>query len=282
MKLQLNNEWRLGDSEIDLFKKMSQILSRSYNTLFIEETHQHYIHYHSPTVDQTACREISDLWIIAYSPSEKRIRMTFLQAKYHRKDIRPTRVFHGDYFQYELLANRPQLIDGGRFRFPLNILRFGCCDSLGSYGIFYVDNNKRIDMAYCCAKMLTISDKPSSYGQFIVSLSFPPQTVNEDTGNCNCNICSELNYTFDIDVFTHYLLHLKIGSELFFKNTDILLFIKNLLQRTVNIQVITPLINLINDSFDSNPNLGDNLFKFDEGNPNILITDVDKKEDSKE
>lgn len=277
MKLQLNNEWSLGDSEIDLFRKMSQILSRNYNTLFIEETHQHYIHYHSPTVNQTACREISDLWIIAYSPSQKRIRMTFLQAKYHRKDIRPTRVFHGDYFQYELLANRPQLIDGGRFRFPLNILRFGCCDSLGSYGIFFVDDNKNIDMAYCCASWLTASDTPSHYGQFIVNLSFPPHTVDEDTVDCNCNICSELNYTFDIDVFTNYLLDLKIGSELFFENNDILLYVKNFLLKNDNIPDTTTLINLINDGFIRNQDSGDNLFKYDGGNPYILIIDVDKK-----
>lgn len=282
MKSQLNHLWSLGDTEIDLFRKMSLILSRAYDTLFIEESHQHRISYHSETINSTAYRELSDLWIIAYSPIEGRIRTTFLQAKYHRKNILPLRTFHGDYFQYELLSTRPLLSSGSSFNFPSNILDFDCCDSVGSYGVFYVDESKKIDMAYCSASLLTADNTPTHYCQFFVNLSFPPEKIDEQLILCNCNSCSELNYTFDIDSFTENLLKLNIGAEVFREYAEIISFLKIFLQKNLNNQNVNQLLNLINDGFNGGGNDGNDLFKSDGGNPNMLLINVDGKYKNKE
>ncbi|MCS4302399.1 hypothetical protein [Chryseobacterium sp. BIGb0232] len=277
MKSQLNQIWALGDTEIDLFRKMSNILSIEYGTLFIEETHQHRICFDSNVINEPAYRELSDLWIIAYSPIEKRIRMTFLQAKYHRKNLLPSRIFHGDYFQYELLSTRPLLTHGSSFNFPANILKFDCCDSVGSYGVFYIDYDKKIDMAYCCASQLTADNEPTSYRQFFVNLSFPPITVSEQIIKCRCNICSELNYTFDIDIFTENLLELNIGAEVLQEHFDIISFLKFFLQRNLINENLNQLLDLINDDFNGGRIDGNDFFKSEGGNPHILLINVDGK-----
>lgn len=274
MKVELNSKWNKGDTEIDLFRKMNLILSMTYNTLFIEETHQRRIDFHSVTINRVVSRELSDLWIITFSPNQKRIRTTFLQAKYHRKNILPSGTFKGDYFQHELLSTRPNLLNGGSFNFPLNILSFSCCNSIGSYGIFYVDNIKSIDMAYCCASNLTSAITPSSYGQISVNLSFPNKTL-PTINNCNCNFCSELNYTYDINFFTQNLLQLNIGAEIqFYPNISI--FIKNTLQKKIASTEVANLISLI-DELSKNSSNNEDSEIFEEGNPNILIINVDEK-----
>lgn len=277
MKLQLNKAWIAGDTEVDLFRKMSKILSATYNVTFVEETHQHRISYHSNTINQTALRELSDLWIIAFSQSQKRIRTTFLQAKYHRNNILPTGVFHADYFQYELLSTRPKLLSGSSFNFPADILTFSCCDSIGTYGVFYIDSTKSIDMAYCCASNLNVGSVPTTYGQFSVDLAFP--TIPSAVNNCNCDVCSELNYTYDIDVFTDNLLQLNIGAEIQFY-PEILDYVKNILRKN-NIISMPDLFNLIDETLDFNSGdnkiNNENLDKFEDGNPNILIINVDER-----
>ncbi len=276
MKAQLNHRWSKGDSEIHLFRKMSDILSANYDTLFIRETHQRRISYHSETINHEASRELSDLWIIAYSPRQKRVRTTYLQAKYHRKNILPHGVFKGDYFQYELLAHRPILLHGGAMNFPLDVLSGSCCDSVGSYGIFYIEDDGFLNLAYCCASNLSFVEQPTTYGQFSINLSFPddPQGIKF----CKCFTCAEFNYTFEIDTFTDHLLQLHIGEELVY-NYPGLIFLRNFFMRNITGSNVSSLINTIDDIVGGNNNTGgdDDFFKSEGGNPNILLINVDKK-----
>ena len=153
---------------------MSSILSARYNVTFVGVTHQQYVSFHCKNINQIATREISDLWIISFSPSLQKARMTFLQAKYHRANLsQQHRTFRGDYFQYELLSQRPTLttIVGQKFNFPPDILSFSCCGSIGSYGVFFIDNNDQIDLAYCSAEYLTTNSiLPTAYGQYLIDL----------------------------------------------------------------------------------------------------------------
>lgn len=279
MKTQLNHAWSKGDSEIKLFRKMSEILSTNYNVAFIEETHLHTISYHSATINQTAARELSDLWIITFSPSKKRIRTTFLQAKYHRQNILPSGTFKGDYFQFELLSTRPPLLTGSSFNFPADILSFSCCDSVGTYGVFYIDDTASIDMAYCCASKLTPAAVPTTYGQFSVPLIFPTDPIS--INSCNCNTCGELNYTYDIDFFTNNLLQLKIGAEIQFY-PEIVSFVRTALSTsTVNNTATSELISLIDNGFRGPTDTSETVNRSSEGNPHILIINVDEKESTK-
>lgn len=280
MKSELNKISTIKDSEITLFRNMSSILSAKYSVTFIGETHQQYVSYQSAQVRQTATREISDLWIIAFSPTKRKVRMTFLQAKYHRGILdNLNRIFVGDYFQYELLSQRPTLtaIVGHRYNFPLDILSFSCCNSVGSYGVFFIDNKNQIDLAYCCANNLsTTTALPSSYSSYRVDLDIP--FFNTHTFNsCNCKTCSELISCFDIDTFTNSILKLEIGAELTYHPT-ILSFVRNVLRQQTSNTTVNQLTNFIDNSGIITATANDNVF---DGLPtNLLIINTDEEQAS--
>ncbi len=277
MKAQLNAVWKTVDTEVDIFRKMSNILKVNYHVAFIEETHQHSITYYSPTVRRNAIRELSDLWIIAFSPSKKRIKTTFLQAKYHNSNILLARIFRADFFQFELLSTRPSLLKGSIFNFPPDALSFGCCNSVGCYGVFYIDSTATIDMAYCSANLLTNrSVAPKRYRQAPVNLVFPSVPIS--VSNCNCNVCTELNYTYDIDFFTQNLLELNIGAELQV-HPQMLSFVKNIMIRMSNTIAINQLINTIDSFVESGlwDMINESTKNINPGNPNIFIINVDEK-----
>lgn len=206
MKIEINQVATIKNGEITLFREMSNILSRHYSTTFIQETHQHYVRFNSPTIGCTAKREIADLWIIAFSPSSMKIRMTFLQAKFHRGILdQHNTEFRGDYFQYELLATRAAITNAGsRVNLPTNILSAQCLPSVGSYGVFFIDHGNQIDLAYCSAKYLTASTQPTHYAGFQTKLNIP--FYNSQTfGDCDCPGWEELISCFNIDDFTKRL-----------------------------------------------------------------------------
>ncbi len=182
-------------------------------------------------------------------------------------------MFHADYFQFELLSTRPQLLSGSSFNFPHDILSFSCCDSIGTYGVFYVDNTKSIDLAYCCASLLAASLTPNNYGQISVDLTFPQNSIS--VSNCHCNACSELNYTYDIDFFTNNLLQLNIGSELEYY-PQILSYVKSALRRLKANPVVSDLITFV-DGLNIDTNIDETVNESWEGSPNILIINVDEK-----
>jgi hypothetical protein len=279
MKSQLNAIWHRSDWEVDLFRKMSTILSRYYKVTFIEEVHQKKINYLSNTIKITAVREIADLWIIAYSPLQGKAKMTFLQAKYHRGQLNRPGVFAADFFQYELLSTRPLLTGGGTYNFPLDILNFSCCDSVASYGIFYYDGNNQIDLAYSSASLLTNnSAAPATYGQHPVDLEFPSSAAAFQ--NCTCNTCQELNYTYDIDTFTNSLLKLEIGADIQLY-PHILKFAGSVAAQAAQTPAIRDLISFIANAPYIGSGTGDNAAgTSNDGLPShLLIINVDGNED---
>jgi len=275
MKSQLNNNSTINDSEITLFKNMSAILSATYHVAFVEETHQHYVSYTSPQARQTATREISDLWIIAFSPSHNKMRMTFLQAKYHRAILnRQHNSFKGDFFQYELLSQRPTLSAnvGKSYNFPLDILSFSCCASIGSYGVFFIDSNNQIDLAYCSANGLTNkSASPQVYASVRIDLEIPYYQPPL-TSLCNCSHCSELISCFDIDTFTNAIVQLEIGAEITLY-PNILSFVRKVLQKLSSNNTVKQSIDFIDNLLP--PNADEDIAAFDGLPTNLLIINTD-------
>lgn len=283
MKTELNKSATIKDSEVTLFRNMSTILSSKYHVTFVGETHQQYVTYHSPQIGREATREISDIWIIAFSPSKNLARMTFLQAKYHRGILDATnRTFDGEYFQYELLSTRPNLIkvSGRRFNFPLNILSLGCCNSVGSYGIFYIDGKKQIDMAYSSAhEVHLLSRLPHSYASYKVKLDIPVFPLPVAPRKCKCGTCEELVASFDLDEFIHYLLDLKIGVELTI-DPQHFSFIRSVLAQQQPSPAIGQFLDFI-DNFGT-ANTIDQEFIFEGLPTNLMVINTDPKEDVRE
>lgn len=277
MKIELNRIATIANSEIDLFRKMSTILSSQYNVTFIGETHQQYIKYKSAQVGKIVRREISDLWIISFSPTKQKARMTFLQAKYHRANLNSRlKKFYGDFFQFELLSQRPTLINivGKRFNFPLDILSFSCCSSVCSYGVFFIDSKKKIDLAYCSAKYLkTTSALPTLYRPKTIDLNIPYKAIHNLTP-CGCGY-SELVSCFDIDTFTKSILELEIGVELSLY-PHILGFVQGVIKKNNNSDASNQFINFTNNF--QTTNINDNA-NFDGSPINILVINTDKRKE---
>ncbi|MFZ4545214.1 MAG: hypothetical protein ACOYOA_14265 [Saprospiraceae bacterium] len=276
MKVELNTVFSPSDGEIKLFRKMSNILSRTYNVTFIAETHKQSVSYHSIAIKGAAIREISDLWIIAFSPLKSRARMTFLQAKYHRGILgTATPSFKGEFFQYELLSERPLIKNvGKKFTFPTDILSFSCCTSIGSYGVFFIDSSGQIDMAYSSASYLSLSSPgPKTYRSLPVNLSIP-NIISSGTCICDCYVCSERISCFDIDTFTNAILDLEIGAELT-PFPHILSFIQGFLAPQKGDPVINQFLN-----FDNNipPDVAGDNTSVQDGLPiNLLLINTDNE-----
>jgi hypothetical protein len=276
MKSQLNKIGAISDTEIVLFNKMSSILSLNHNVTFIGKTHGQHVSFHSNTVNQVATREIYDLWIITFSPIKKRARMTFLQAKFHHGPLNfQQRVFSGDYFQYELLSSRPHLsrVIGNRFNFPLNILSFSCCSSIGSYGVFFIDKSNKIDLVYCSAKFLMPqSAPPITYGQSPIHLSLP--TVKPGIKYCTYGVCAEKVLCLSINKFTKSLLSLEIGAELI-HFPQIISFVQSILIQYQNDNTIKEFLKF-SDTIERDT-LNKDGIKSDGIPINIFVINTDKK-----
>lgn len=253
MKSELNKLWDRGDNEIRLFQKMSYILGFTYDVAFVKEVHARMVHFDSSSLKIPITKEIADVWIIAYSPVLKQGKMTFLQAKYQRKGLSVPRIFKADYFQYELLSQRLKLTSGGTLNLPKDILSIGCCDSIGSYGVFYWDTGNKIDMAYCCASNLTTSSVlPATRGVHLVDLQFP--ALSEAVSGCGkCHSCQELNFTYDINTFRDSILDLEIGADIQ-HHPEILELIKSTSAKYIQEPAVSGLLSFINDIM---PNSGE-------------------------
>ena len=219
MKGQLNRRLK-GISRVDeitLFREINLILSKTFTTTLIEETHQHKVDYKSKAINDFVKREISDLLIIVFSRKIKKSKMTFLQAKYEVKNSfsKGQFSFKGDFFQYELLSTRPNIKNKSKFNFPVDILSFSNFDSIGSFGVFYKDGKGLFDMAYATAKDLSINKPVRLKSQKLRTLYFPDlpdHSVIVKADNINKRII-ELRATQTINCFVRGLIGFLIGGE---------------------------------------------------------------------
>lgn len=214
---------RFGNlSEVNLFRQMMLCFKFYYGaTVIIDETHSRYVGFAStdPTTKQpirNVTREISDLHIITYSPLLRVARETYLQAKVARNgyglQADGTFKFNGDWFQYDLLSRRPQLLRPLKkkpyYRCSCNplFLSSAIFPSIGSYGVFYVDGNNQIDFAYQPANLLRLQSNNTTLCQFKID-------TNLSKYGTPLNI-PDLQYSYDADEFEYAVTHNLIGTPL--------------------------------------------------------------------
>lgn len=143
-------------SEITLFRAMTAYFAQNNANTLIQEHHKHIVSFncYDPnnklTVFNNVRKEICDLLIITYSTQNKLVRATFLQAKYTKNVYQNPFRFHGDVFQWLLLAQRPQINDNNKNPLPQDILSSALLNSIGSFGVFYKDNGS-IDFGFSTA-----------------------------------------------------------------------------------------------------------------------------------
>ncbi|MCG6150345.1 hypothetical protein LFX15_18760 [Leptospira levettii] len=276
MKKELNRfiNSKVNFGEIDLFREFSNILSKKYITTFIEETHQQYVSFNSLNNCQIK-REISDLWIIAYSKKTKKARMTFLQAKFEKKN-RNTSIpfrFKGDYFQYELLANRPIINSKNKFNFPADILSSALSDSVGSFGIFYYDARSRINFAYSIAKYLNFNGATHCKTK-TKTLYFINSRNHETIVQINRHKELDLLLTLEADSFECFLVNLMIGTPID-SNKKLLIFLRHYFQN-INGTNLTDFQNFLNQIIDIDNIQDDQDYDLNNNsNPNILLINID-------
>lgn len=211
--------------EEDFFRAMLQYFKTQYPmATWIRETHKHIVSFNcinhiSHTNFNNVRKEISDLLIISFSPQRQLVKATFLQAKL-KKDIfqRPLN-FRGDAFQYFLLSHRPQIIDQNAIGYPQNILSAALYESIGSFGIFYTDNNF-YDFSYSTARDIVIaSRKPVKYSAYIRKMKF--QNIQNVRINQNRDV--EARTIYGANNFENSLINMEIGSPIPIRTTQIIL-----------------------------------------------------------
>lgn len=207
-------------SEVNLFREMMGVFRRYYHaTVILDETHQKLVDFdtHNPyttAVINKKTKEISDLYIIAYSPSRCIARETFLQAKVARgsSGLQGNGMFkfEGDWFQYDLLSRRPLIYPprkGAAFKgsYYHGLLRNAVLPSIGSYGVFYKDSNNLVDFAYQPANLLRLIRMQSNYNaEFHMDSNIP--SLGHPHG------IPDLYYTTNVDVFEDAVIRNLVGS----------------------------------------------------------------------
>lgn len=266
--------------EVVLFRALAHALSQKYKTLYLEETHQRYVEFNSTAISASIQREISDLWIISFSRKKSEARMTFLQAKFDKKP-KTSRIFKfsGEYFQYELLSDRPLIKDvsANTNLFPDDVLSYTNFDSVGTFGVFYYDSNGNFDFAYCIASFLQCTSKAKVKKQTTRTLKFPPFSYR-------CfpwpRYLNELICTTDMDTFEFYLTSMLIGAP-FHQNHKITIMLQRIFAATSN-PIVSNFIQLLQRlAPDSTNTKSVDSQDFQNGTffpvvtPRILLIDVD-------
>lgn len=199
--------------EVDLFRRMLLDLKHYYHaTVVASETHQHYVCFDAVDpitgANVNKRREISDLFIIAYSPNLRIARATFLQAKVARNNKGldgNVFTFNGEYYQYYLLSQRP-MFRCANCGLPYYVLQDAYLSSIGSYGVFYKDTNNKVDFAYQPAgHLIQLASTNIKTWHFQYDNS---QTYYTPKG------IPDLYCTYNLDVFERELINLRLGSPL--------------------------------------------------------------------
>ena len=194
-----------------------------------EETHQHYV---CPIGVKSYC-EISDVLFVVFSRQTHTLRMTHMQAKRKKvTEIMPQPVssiidfeFPIDLKQYHLLHGRVPFRNRGQSQYPIaTFCTPDFSDSIASYGIFYLTQNKIWNLAY---EVAPIVNQRGNKGEFYATnnifdyinslwmykYSQHSEWVADYTNNQTHPI-DELVSTLDTDVFESELIHCHVGSKI--------------------------------------------------------------------
>ena len=134
--------------EVNLFGLMAELFNTSHSkSTFVKKVHGRigFVDYNSTILGGTKTVEIADLQLITCNRKTNEIRMCFIQAKYRRGNFRRFLTLSANLFQWELLKDKPDIIDTYHNGFPTNILNFSTYESITSFGIFYIDKSGKFD-----------------------------------------------------------------------------------------------------------------------------------------
>lgn len=173
-----DKNFKLGEVEIfrtmsDCFKENNSNENKTSSALIgIEEAHQRIkVTYKSPALNNFKVeKEIADLMFICNDEIHNNIRISFMQAKLKegkKRDAVPLRKFKGDYFQWELLHERPANMITAKPNEPAAILLKNIFEeellyrSISCFGVFYRDIYGQIDMLYAIPELVSPMSIPS-------------------------------------------------------------------------------------------------------------------------
>lgn len=290
MKKELNAAVKKSTSKIDeifLFRAMAKEFNHSIisKSTYVKEIHgnKSKVEFSSKyKLGGSANTELGDLLIFTFDKATQELRMCILQAKYKQSRYYRFLNSKANLFQWELLHDKPPIINKSKFHFPPDILNFRTdYKSISAYGIFYHDNILRdIDFLF------TLPD-------FFVPHSMPrsPIANGDRCFNFRCpfglgspnNVCTkgitrkEAISTCSIDVFENQVLLCKVGVPIPNKTPIgrwVLTLLNNMREYADNPEVINELLNFYNDD------ITEYTYSFDE-TPSalIVITDSNKYEE---
>jgi len=254
--------------EVNLFGLMAELFNTSHSkSTFVKKVHGRigFVDYNSTILGRIKTVEIADLQLITCNRKTNEIRICFIQAKYRRGNFSRFLTLNANLFQWELLKDKPDIIDTYHNGFPTNILNFSTYKSITSFGIFYEDKSGEIDFLYTLPKHISKRNN-NEY-----------QTMNF-YGSCYCpNIhcakgimSNETISTCSMDIFEKEVLACKIGAPVV---GNIKIYLAGLLQaiRSNNSNEIHETL----DEFNSRlGDVGDNIsLEVNYPNTILLLTD---------
>lgn len=290
MKKKLNmaiNKSGVKIEEVSLFREMSNQFNNHpvSRSTYVEEIHgrKGWVQFASGyKTGGTAICELGDLLFLTYDKSVKELRICILQAKYRKGRYGKFLNFNADLFQWELLRDKPNIINKGSLIFPENILNFRYdYESIAAYGIFYNDNiSGDIDFLYTIPRHI----RPRSYPKIAVSKGNRAFRFSCPLGMGSPNLWCRKGYyskevisTCSMDVFEMGVLSCMIGAPI---NLDINSWVMNLLRnvkdRADNPEIIEEIIN----SYGGDIDLARSNYFFDL-TPPIIFVIADSKEYAK-
>jgi len=247
---------------------MAELFNTSHSkSTFVKKVHGRtgFINYNSTILGGTKTIEIADLQLITCNRKTNEIRICFIQAKYRPGNYRQFLTFKANLFQWELLKNKPDIIDAYHNGFPTNILNFTTYKSITSFGIFYEDKNGEIDFLYTLPKHISKSNNNEHQTMNFYGNSYCPNIL------CTKGFMpNETISTCSMDIFEKEVLACRIGAPVV---GNIKIYLAGLLRtiRSNNSNEIQEILNEFNSRLG---NVSDNIpVEVNYPNTILLLTD---------
>lgn len=261
-------------SEEYLFSEMANCFNQNAPTVFVKKVHGGKAEFWSTLRNANRQREIADLLLICRN-RKGQVRISFLQAKYHKGRIAPFLTFGGDYLQLELLSTRPKLLSNS-YGFDQDILshsQFSQYRSLTTFGVFYYDRLGDIDFLYAIVDLLS---RASAVGKSDRGKIHFPGRCNCPRSNCFTGYGDEMYTTCALDIFERAVLGWQIGAPLILGDTISLsvarLLVKARAKNANNADSIDKFIRSLGGVTETSGD--DKSGGEDTGYPNIMLIDL--------
>lgn len=285
MKSQLNAEIKRTGmivNEENLFREMAKEFNTTISkTSYVEIIHKNPVEFNSSyKVGGVARVELGDLMLLTYDRATNELRICILQAKYKKGRYYHFLNFHADIFQWELLKDKPFIINKSkRFNFPSNILNFrDDYASITAYGIFYEDNiSKEIDFLYTLPEHIKPCKHPIKRIKRGVRAFFfrCPKHLGSPNNMCRAGMRpKELISTCSLDVFEQQVLRCKVGAPI--NDGKVMNWIRRLLLSYKGSSTTPEVIDELLEHLDVRGDDIDEVYDF-EGVPSIIVVLTDSE-----